>query len=183
MSMVSVATGGLLLENRIFSVEPRLRFCAGDDTVPSNDLPFYGLRLCKRRPRRDSQEKSNKELYYHRNLPLYFMSLNQSNHQIAQELDLAASDVQATIEQLRTGITTKLPPVILDGDVEADEVYVVAGHNGTPAAIAKKGTPGRGKLEKEKSPILGLIQRGGEVVPHMLANVQQTTIRPIIELN
>lgn len=24
-------------------------------------------------------------------------------------------------EQLRTGITTKLPPVILDGDVEADE--------------------------------------------------------------
>lgn len=26
-----------------------------------------------------------------------------------------------------------------------------------------------------------MIQRGGEVVVHMLANVQQTTIRPIIE--
>ena len=26
-----------------------------------------------------------------------------------------------------------------------------------------------------------MIQRGGEVVLHMLANVQQTTIRPIIE--
>jgi transposase len=36
-------------------------------------------------------------------------------------------------------------------------------------------------LEKEKPPILGLIQRGGEVVLHMLANVQQKTIRPIIE--
>ncbi|WP_429649581.1 transposase, partial [Skermanella aerolata] len=36
-------------------------------------------------------------------------------------------------------------------------------------------------MEKEKPPILGLIQRGGEVVLHMLANVQQTTIRPIIE--
>jgi transposase len=29
--------------------------------------------------------------------------------------------------------------------------------------------------------ILGLIQRGGDVVLQMLANVQQTTIRPIIE--
>ena len=29
-------------------------------------------------------------------------------------------------------------------------------------------------------PILGLIQRGGEVVLHMLANVQQVTIQPII---
>jgi transposase-like protein len=74
-------------------------------------------------------------------LCLYFMGLNLSNCQIAQELDLAESDVQAMTEQLRTGITTKLPPVILDGDVEADEVYVVAGHKGNPAAVAKKGGP------------------------------------------
>jgi transposase len=35
-------------------------------------------------------------------------------------------------------------------------------------------------LEKDKPPILGLIQRGGQVVLHMLANVQQRTIKPII---
>jgi len=35
-------------------------------------------------------------------------------------------------------------------------------------------------LEKDKPPILGLIQRGGEVVLRMLANVQQATIKPII---
>jgi hypothetical protein len=35
-------------------------------------------------------------------------------------------------------------------------------------------------LAKDKPPILGLIQRGGQVVLHMLANVQQTMIRPII---
>ena len=40
--------------------------------------------------------------------------------------------------------------------------------------------PGRGTLEKDKPPILGLIQRGGQVVLSMLANVQQTTIQPII---
>jgi len=35
-------------------------------------------------------------------------------------------------------------------------------------------------LEKDKPPILGLIQRGGQVVPRMLANVQQRTIKPVI---
>jgi transposase len=42
------------------------------------------------------------------------------------------------------------------------------------------GAPGRGTLEKDKPPILGLIQRGGQVVMQMLANVQQKTIQPII---
>jgi transposase-like protein len=72
-------------------------------------------------------------------LCLYLMGLNLSNRQIAQELDLAVSDVQAMTEALRRGLTAKLPPVILRGEVEIDEVYVVAGHNGNPAAVAKRG--------------------------------------------
>ncbi len=43
-----------------------------------------------------------------------------------------------------------------------------------------KGAPGRGTLEKEKPPIFGMIQRTGEVILRMLANVQQKTIRPLI---
>jgi transposase-like protein len=42
------------------------------------------------------------------------------------------------------------------------------------------GAPGRGTAAKDTPSILGLIQRGGQVVLHMLANVQQTTIKPII---
>ena len=49
------------------------------------------------------------------------------------------------------------------------------------SSVLAKGAPGRGTLEKEKPPILGLIQRGGQVVLHMLPNVQQKTIKPIIE--
>ena len=37
-------------------------------------------------------------------------------------------------------------------------------------------------MAKEKPPILGLLQRGGEVVVRMLANVQQATIRPVGQL-
>ncbi len=43
-----------------------------------------------------------------------------------------------------------------------------------------KGNAGRGTLEKDKPPILGLIQRAGQVLLHILANVQQKTIKPII---
>jgi transposase-like protein len=72
-------------------------------------------------------------------LGLYFMGLNLSNCQIAQELGLDRSDVQVMTEQLRSGLVAKTPPVRLDGEVEIDEVYVVAGHKGQPAAVAKRG--------------------------------------------
>jgi transposase-like protein len=73
---------------------------------------------------------------------LYFMGLNLSNRQIANELDLGVSDVQAMTEHLRQGLTAKAPAVVLAGEVEIDEVYVVAGHKGNPGAVAKKGALG-----------------------------------------
>ena len=72
-------------------------------------------------------------------LCLYFMGLNLSNRQIALELGLDASDTQAMTEQLRRGLVANAPTVELTGEVEIDEVYVVAGHKGQPAAVAKRG--------------------------------------------
>ena len=43
-----------------------------------------------------------------------------------------------------------------------------------------KGARGRGTLDKEKPPIFGMIQRGGQVVIQMMKNVKQKTIRPVI---
>ena len=43
-----------------------------------------------------------------------------------------------------------------------------------------RGKRGRGTLAEEKPPVFGLIQRTGEVYIHMLPNVQQKTIQPII---
>ena len=42
-------------------------------------------------------------------------------------------------EALRGGLAAKTPPARLEGEVEIDEVYVVAGHKGQPAAVAKRG--------------------------------------------
>jgi transposase len=44
-----------------------------------------------------------------------------------------------------------------------------------------KSKRGRGTLESEKPPILGLLERGGRVVLKMLANVQQKTIKPLFQ--
>ena len=67
------------------------------------------------------------------------MGLNLSNLQIADELDLAASDVQAMTEHLRNGLMAQVPAAKLEDQVEIDEVYVVAGHKGQPAEVVKRG--------------------------------------------
>ncbi len=80
------------------------------------------------------------------------MGLNLSSRQIAGELGLAVSDVQAKTEQLRRGLVATVPAVELKGEVEPDarassgidEVYVVAGHKGQPAAVAKRAGSGAG---------------------------------------
>lgn len=67
-------------------------------------------------------------------LCLYFMGLNLSSLQIAKELDRNRNDIQEMVQQLRQGIVDRRPAVVLSGEVECDEVYVVAGHKGNPAA-------------------------------------------------
>jgi hypothetical protein len=92
------------------------------------------------------------------------MGLNLSNLQIAQELDLNQDDVLCMTTQLRSGIVANKPAVCLEGEVECDEVYVIAGHQGQPEEVKKKvegrrrrlkSQSGRGTLAKEKPPILG----------------------------
>jgi transposase-like protein len=75
--------------------------------------------------------------------------------------------------------------------VEADEVYLVCGHKGQPRKVHQAGRPprrrrlkgarGRGTLATEKPPVLGLVQRGGQLALRLLGDVQQKTIKPIIQ--
>ncbi len=73
---------------------------------------------------------------------LYFMGLNLSTSQIAKELDMDRNDVQAMVQLLRQGIVDRRPAVVLDGEVECDEVYGVAGHKDNPVAAEKKADAG-----------------------------------------
>jgi transposase-like protein len=91
---------------------------------------------------------------------------------------------------MASGDRKKKPTVALSHEVECDEASVIAGHKGQPEVVQTKGRQGRrrrrtgqggrGTLEKERPPVFGMRQRGGQVVIKMLANVQQKTIEPCI---
>src|SRR5215469_2365956 len=80
---------------------------------------------------------------------------------------------------------------MLSNEVECDEAYVVAGHKGQPEVVKNKGRKGRrrrlkgksgrGTLAKERPPVFGMIQSGGQVVINLMANVKQKTIAPFIK--
>jgi transposase-like protein len=80
--------------------------------------------------------------------------------------------------------------VTLSNEVECDEAYVIAGHKGQPEVVQLKGRKGhrrrligqggRGTLEKERPPVFGMMQRGGQVVISLLAHVKQKTIEPFL---
>jgi len=122
---------------------------------------------------------------------LYLMGLNLSNRQIAMELDLNEGDVQSMTSLLREGVVERYVQPNLSGTVECDEVYIVAGHKGHPDKVAEsgreprcrrlKGAPGRGTLEKDKPPVIGIVERNGDVVIEMLPDVKMETIEPIIK--
>lgn len=69
---------------------------------------------------------------------LYFMGLNLSTEQIAKELTLNKDDAHHMASILRSGVVNKKPEVKLSGEVECDEVYIVAGHKGHPEAVKKR---------------------------------------------
>jgi transposase-like protein len=81
--------------------------------------------------------------------------------------------------------------VTLSNEVECDETYVVAGHKGQPEGVKTRGRKGRrrrlqgkagrGTLDKERPPVFGMIQRGGQVVINLMTNVKQKTIEPFIK--
>jgi hypothetical protein len=67
-----------------------------------------------------------------------------------------------------------------------NEAYVIAGRKGQPEVVPtkgrqgrrhrRKGQGGRGTLGQERPPVFGMMQRGGQVVIKLLANVKQKII-------
>ena len=96
-----------------------------------------------------------------------------------------------SVTQAQFAILEKKPAVILSNEGECDEASVVAGHKGQPEIVKSKGRKsrrrrrksksGRGTMAKEKPPVFGRIERGGQVVMHLLAHVKQKTIEPLMK--
>jgi transposase-like protein len=98
-------------------------------------------------------------------LCLYFMGLNLSNRQIALELGLSPSEVQAMTEQLRQGLVATAPEVALAGGLSRDwgscrdgcwRMRIVGGLEALPEAGAERAVvDGAADLEQPVGPAPG----------------------------
>lgn len=84
------------------------------------------------------------------------MSLNLSNLQIAQALGLKKDDAQSMTSQMRAGIVAAQATPELSGEVECDEVHIVAGHKGHPDVV-EKGRKGRWRGKGLLEPLLSAL--------------------------
>ena len=109
-----------------------------------DDLQHHRQRYLCRRCNRSFDDLTGTVFAGHRQpltiwmLCLYFMGLNLSNRQIAAELEMNENCIQEMTTVLRNGIVEQESSITLEGTVECDEVYVVAGHKGHPESVKKK---------------------------------------------
>ena len=112
-----------------------------------------------------------------------------STREIGTELAVTLKAAQRLVRLLQLSLITVRYRFMLRGKVEFDEVYLIGGLKGQAGKIKleraprKRGKrqPGRGTWASDKVPILGLVDRQGQIYLVPCANVQTETIQFLIE--
>ena len=101
-----------------------------------------------------------------------------SSHQLAKDLGITQKSAWFMVSRMRHafGITVDKK---LDGVIQADETFI-GGKNKNRHAD-KKVQESQGRSVKDKTPVLGMIQTGGQVRTAVVPNTQAKTIKPVIE--
>ena len=94
-----------------------------------------------------------------------------SAKQLEREIGVTYKTAHRMFKQIRTLLSDDGDP--LDGNVEVDETYVGGRWKG------RRGRPGEG--DKEKTPVLAMVERGGRVKAMRVPNVKRATLMPRVE--
>jgi transposase-like protein len=100
-----------------------------------------------------------------------------SSVQLAKELDITQKSAWFLLQRIRNcfGIDDEEQ---LDGIIEADETFV--GGKNKNRHKDKKVAQSQGRSFKDKTPVLGLLQRNGSVRAFVVADTKSKTIQPLI---
>lgn len=112
---------------------------------------------------------------------------NKSINKISKELGRRYKHVMRIAHMIMERVKTRKFLEKLSGVVEMDEMYVSAGQKGTRCVSRRprrRGLKlrGRGTWEKDKPPIMALLERGGKVVLKVAKHVSKKTVDGLMEL-
>ncbi len=112
---------------------------------------------------------------------LYLLSSQKkgiSSCQLAKFLKITQKSVWFMLHRLRRAFKSPIFKDMLKGFVEIDETYV--GGKNKNRHWNKKVPNSQGRSWKDKTPILVIIQRGGDVITQVVPNAKQETLEPIV---
>ena len=104
-----------------------------------------------------------------------------SSLQLHRDLGITQKSAWFMLQRIRFAVRTRSFNAPLSGTVEADETYICGQNRNRHAS--KKVHNAQGRSTTDKTPIFGLVQRGGRITAMRVTNTQKSTIQPIIVLN
>lgn len=105
-----------------------------------------------------------------------------SSCQLAKDLDISQKSAWNLLDDLRSNLKqTNLIKDMLKGFVEIDETFI--GGKNRNRHWNKKVPNSQGRSWKDKVPVLGMLERNGNLIAQVVQNTKQETIEPIIKAN
>lgn len=104
-----------------------------------------------------------------------------ASHQLARDLVITQKSAWFILQRLRGAFDCSAFKTMLKDFVEIDETYV--GGSNTNRHKDKKVPRCQGRSWKDKTPVLVMIERKGNVIAQVVPNVKRNTLEPIIRKN
>lgn len=117
-------------------------------------------------------------------MALYVFSSHKkgiSSHPLAKDISVTQKSAWFLLHRLRYAFDHPNFKAILEGHVEIDESFV--GGKNKNRHKNKKVEKSQGRSYKDKTPVLGMIQRDGNLITQVVPDTKQETVEPIITKN
>jgi transposase-like protein len=115
-------------------------------------------------------------------LPAVWLAANSNNgissHELARALGITQKSAWFMLHRIRLAMQSKRF-ARLSGEVEVDETFIGgAARNMHKADRKRKGIDGAAHASTAKTPVLGMVERGGRVKAEVVPDVRRKTLRP-----
>ena len=117
-------------------------------------------------------------------LALYVFSSHKkgiSSHQLARDISVTQKSAWFMLHRLRYAFDHPNFKAVLTDDVEIDETFV--GGKNKNRHQSKKVENSQGRSFKDKTPVLGMIQRNGNLITQVVPDTKRATIEPITKIS